>query len=372
MRVLHVVSRSQRRGAERAALDLSDALAALGHDNDIVALVRAFDGSERPELPALTRRSRLRATSFPFEVRALRRELKQRPVDVVLAHGGRAAQVAVLARGRSGPRVVWQRILGFHESIARPPRRWWWSFVVRRIDASVALTEELAEEVRAMGLPGPVWVIENFRDPSRFVGLDRATQSRRLRSALGIDANAPVIGFVGHLVEQKRPDRALEVLAEVHRLGASSAHLVIAGDGPLRHNVEREVRTRGLDEYVHLLGNSDNVEEILAGIDVFVLTSDDEGIPGVVIEAEMAGCCVVAPDIGGVAGVVRNGKTGIVSPSRDAVEIARHVYDALSDAPRRERMGAQARDDAKRFSSQTAARHYEMRLQTLVLPAHSV
>ncbi len=365
MRVVHVVSRSQRRGAERAALDLARALDELGCTNRLVSLARGFDGSELDELPPLTPTSDLGWRAFPTQVRALRHALVSDRADIVLAHGGRAAEVAVWARPHRQP-VVWQRILGFPPAIKRQPRRFWWQQIVRRIDAVVALDEPLEREVRDLGYRGTTRIIPNFRDTTRFEHLDHACEAERLRAALGIDTDAPLLGFVGHLTAQKRPDRALAVLAEVHRLGASNAHLVIAGDGPERKDVERTVRAGPLNAYVHILGEREDVERILAGIDVFVMTSDDEGTPGVLIEAALAGVCVVSPNIGAIASVVQDGKTGLLTDRPDANAIAACVFELLADTERRRQMGSNAQQFAERFSSTRAAHEYFACFETLV------
>ena len=121
-----------------------------------------------------------------------------------------------------------------------------------------------------------------------------------------------------------------------------------------------------MNGYVHLLGDRDDVARLLAGIDVFVLTSDDEGIPGVVIEAEMAGCCVVAPDIGGLAALVANGHTGMLTARADARELAACVVDVLRDRDRRVQMGDNARKFAAQFSSERAAATYLKRFEELL------
>ena len=72
------------------------------------------------------------------------------------------------------------------------------------------------------------------------------------------------MGFVGHMIEQKRPDRALDALVAMHELG-EEAHLVVAGDGPLRSRFEQDVRERGLDKYVHVLGHRNDIAQILVG-----------------------------------------------------------------------------------------------------------
>src|SRR5260221_8700206 len=301
--ILHLVTRSQRRGAELVALELARQLDALGHNNRVVALSPGFDGSTEDALPPLVRQRGSGIIAFFASVRALRRELGTTPVDVVLAHGGRPYEVAVHGRRGPAPLVVWQRILPFPAALWKWPRRWRWRRAARAGDAAVVLSSDLDGELRRLDFRGPIWTIPNFRDPERFSQVDRGSASAALRSELGIDGGAGLIGLVGHLIRQKRPERALDVLAEVHALG-EDAHLVVAGEGPLRAQLERDAGDRGLATRVHFLGERRDIELVLGGIDALVLTSESEGVPGVLIEALMVGCPAVTVRLGGVATIV--------------------------------------------------------------------
>ena len=366
MRILQVVGQSHRRGAEIFALELASGLDALGHDNRVVALGVAFDGRRDPDLPALTARARLTPRAIVAGAWRLRRLLAREPFDAVLAHGGSAAQAAALARRSGGPLLIWQRILGFPSSIWGPAKRRWWRFIARRIDVVVAMTPDLGHELRRLGFTGPVWEIGtyNTRSPQRFVGIDRAEATARLRREVGVGEDVALIGFVGHLVEQKRPERALEVLRYV-LADNDRAHLVVAGDGPLRIRLEREIAARGLDPHVTLLGDRRDVEQVYGGLDVLLLTSDDEGIPGVAVEAQMAGCPVVTFPLGGVGTVVENGRTGIVLDRADTVLMAEHTVRLLERPTLRHQLGDEARHAAERFSTRQAAEEYDARLTEL-------
>jgi glycosyltransferase involved in cell wall biosynthesis len=367
VRILHLVTRSQRRGAELVAVELARGLEALGHSNRVLALGLGFDGSEDVDLPPLTRRADGGVRALRLGARALRRNLQADPVDIVIAHGGRAVEAAVLVRRRGRPLIVWQRILGFPPQIWRPVRRLRWRAVVRRVDAAVALTPDLGDELRALGFRGPIWAIPNFRDPEPFVAVDREVASRELRAELGLSADVGLVGFVGHMIEQKRPDRALDALVAMHRLG-EQAHLVVAGDGPLRARFEQEVTERSLNAYVHVLGPRTDIAQILSGIDVFILTSDSEGLPGVLIEAQMAGCAIVTVPVGGVRDLVDDGETGVVLDEIDHEELAERVVGLLRDPQLRGRLGERARRRAVRFSSSRAASTYAARLAEVLEP----
>jgi glycosyltransferase involved in cell wall biosynthesis len=361
MRILHLVTRSQRRGAELVAVELARGLDTLGHTNRVRALALGFDGSEDTTIPPLTNRSDDGLVALWLGARALRRALEREPVDIVMAHGGRAVEAAALVRRRGRPVIVWQRILGFPPTIWRPVRRMRWRMVVRRIDAAVALTPDLEAELRRLGFTGPVWAIPNFRDPEPFVAVDRAVAGRRLRAELRVDESVGLVGLVGHLIEQKRPDRALDALEQMHVRG-EPAHLVVAGDGPLRGDLERDAARRGLGAFVHLLGSRDDVAQLLAALDVLILTSDTEGLPGVLIEAQMAGCPIVTVPVGGVRELVDDGETGVVTERVDASELADRVVALLRDPKLRARLGERARRRAVRFSSGAAAGTYAERL----------
>src|SRR4051794_8785415 len=145
----------------------------------------------------------------------MRQLIEQEKPDVVLAHGGWPAQVVAFGVPLNGPARVWQRILGFPITLWSPTRRWWWSLVVKRFDAAIALTSPLEEELRKLGFGGRVWIIPNARRPGRFVTIDREAASEWLRKRAGVDRDTHLIGFVGHLIEQKQPLVAIDVLQEI-------------------------------------------------------------------------------------------------------------------------------------------------------------
>jgi glycosyltransferase involved in cell wall biosynthesis len=366
VRILHVVGQSHQRGAEKFALELAGGLDALGHDNRVVALGLSFDGKRDPALPALTTWTKLEPRAVVAGGWSLRGHLARESFDIVLAHGGSAVKAAVIAHRPSGPLLIWQRILGFPSSIWGPVQRRWWRFIVRRIDAVVVMTPRLEHEVRRIGYTGPIWEIGayNTRSPERFVGVDRVAATESLRREVGVGDEVLLLGFVGHLVNQKRPERALDVLGRVIEHG-HQAHLVVAGDGPLRTPISREIRERGLGAHVTLLGHRSEIEQVYGGVDVLLLTSDDEGIPGVAVEAQMTGCPVVTFPLGGVDSVVENGRTGFVLARADTTLMAEQTARLLELPDLRHRFGDEARGAAERFSTSRSAEKYSARLTDL-------
>jgi glycosyltransferase involved in cell wall biosynthesis len=147
---------------------------------------------------------------------------------------------------------------------------------------------------------------------------------------------------VGRLLPQK--DYAT-LLAAFQPLADAPARLLIAGRGPLLESLQQQIQQLGISSQVTFLGVRDDVRELLAAADGFVLSSAWEGMPNVVMEAQAAGKPVVATHVGGVAELVENEKSGFLVPSRNS--------DALSQAMRRlmmltgeqrQQMGMRGRD----------------------------
>ena len=364
LRVLHVVTRSHRRGAEVFALELALASDALGDRNEVVAITQATDGGETAGLPPLVPTTRLGIRAFVQGTWALRRLLKHDPADVVLAHGGWAAIVVAVAGSSPGTVRVWQRILGL------PLERWgrirlsFWARIARQFDGVVTLTPGMETEMRDLGYPGPVWAIGNAREPGRFAAVDRTTASATLRHQIGISEDLPLLGFVGHLVDQKHPELAIDVLAEIHRQG-HPAHLVVAGDGPRRTAMLARIKAHGVEDSVTLLGHRDDPEMVFGGVDLVLITSRAEGIPGVAIEAQMTGCPVATFRLGAIGDVVEDGVTGVIVPLGDSTALASAVVGLIMDPDRLHAMSLAATPRVSGFTTAITSTLYTSRYHEL-------
>lgn len=369
MRILHVVGRSHRRGAEQVAVELATELERLGTANRLRAVSLGKAGERDAALPPLVDSTSQRPLSLARAVVALRRELRARPVDVILGHGSAGVFVAALARRRRGPAVVWQTISELADQTYGAAQRAVWQVALRRIDGVVELTPALGAEVRRLGYRGPLWPLPNARRTDRFEGLDRTEAARLLRAELSLPSSAVLLGLVGYLAEEKRPELAVAVLAAVRARGVD-AHLALAGSGPSASLVGSEAARLGVADQAHLLGHRTDVEAVLGGIDVLLLTSRTEGIPGVLIEAAMAACPVVTVPVGSVAEVVLDGETGVVTADDDAGTLAAAVVDLVADPARLTALGERARERSSRYSMAAVARRYRDLLRSVAtMPA---
>jgi glycosyltransferase involved in cell wall biosynthesis len=173
---------------------------------------------------------------------------------------------------------------------------------------------------------GEVEVIRNavFRTEPR---VDRFT----VRSALGVAADVPIALCLARMEPQKRHDVLLDAWAA---LGGRDAVLWLAGDGSLRHDLERRARALGIDGQVRFLGNRSDVADLLSAADLTVLTSDWEGMPIAVLESLAAGVPVIATDVDGVSEALADGG-GVVVPRGEPKAVADALRALLSHADTR-------------------------------------
>jgi glycosyltransferase involved in cell wall biosynthesis len=168
------------------------------------------------------------------------------------------------------------------------------------------------------------------------------------------------VGTVARLVAVKDLGLLLDAVALL-RKEAPDLHAVIVGDGPERRRLEYRAMDQGLSERVSFLGQIPGVWSVLPRLDVFVLTSEYEGIPISVLEAMATGVPVVATAVGGLPEAVEDGVTGFLVKRQDdrartASALAARMAELLHDDELRRRMGEAGKIRvAERFSPPAAA-----------------
>jgi glycosyltransferase involved in cell wall biosynthesis len=178
------------------------------------------------------------------------------------------------------------------------------------------------------------------------------------RAALGVPPGAPLVGMIACLKPQKAPEDFVAVAARV-RAALPEARFFLAGDGERRQAVEAAARAAGLDGAFQLLGWRRDVPELLAALDVLVLTSRWEGLPRVLPQAMAAGRPVVATNVNGAPEAVRDGVTGYLVPPGDIAGLADRVIALLRDPATREAMGRAARAAVHEFDATEMVRRQE-------------
>ena len=342
MRVLHVVATGQRRGAELFASDLIHALGEDGISQHVVVLRETGGVAVAYQAPiAVLRPKGGVIRSFPMDpgrIRALRAFVGKWEPSVIHAHGGEAFLYSVLG-GRGAP-IVYKRISLALPHVRRGLYRATYSALIRRAARVVAVADVVRREMITTFRipPDRVVTIPNGRDARRLQG---ARAREDVRRELGIAPEAPAILSLGALSWEKDPlvqvDAAARVLADV----PDAVHLV-AGDGPMREEVEGAVRSHALDGRALVLGSRADAADLLSASDVMLMASRTEGMPGSLIEAGMAGLPVVAYAVGGVSEVVEHGVTGLLVPPGDIEALTDALLQLVKDGAARRAMGRAA------------------------------
>ncbi len=171
-----------------------------------------------------------------------------------------------------------------------------------------------------------------------------------LRAELGIESGCVVIGTVARLAKQKRIDRLLEV---AERLSAN-VHVVIAGDGTRRTELESQSVARGLATRVHFLGHRDDRDAVFEALDIFVVASDREGLSNAMLEAMARGIPIVSTPVSGAEEALladASGPAAGIITGFDASSMARAIQDLIDSPDQAAAMGDAARDRATRVFS---------------------
>jgi glycosyltransferase involved in cell wall biosynthesis len=320
VRVLHLVTRDQRRGAEVDAVDLARLLAGAGTEGTVRALAPCPAGRRPLGVPALGP-----SPLHPVTLQALRYEATRH--DVVVAHGSSTLPASRLALlGTPIPFVY--RTIGCPDAWARTrSRRARVRWMLAGSSRIAALCEGSRRDVLRLYRPRPerVSVVGCAHSAERYRPATAAERARA-REQLGLPQDVPVVVLVAALSAEKRVPDAVEALRAV-----PDAVLVVVGDGPLR--AELEQASRADRARVRLTGQLDDVRPALHAADVAVLTSGTEGVPGALVQAGLCGVPAVATRVGYVDEVVLDGATGRLVEVGDVPGIARAVAEALSRAP---------------------------------------
>jgi glycosyltransferase involved in cell wall biosynthesis len=158
------------------------------------------------------------------------------------------------------------------------------------------------------------------------------------RSRLGIPADAPVVGVIMRVSEEKRPLLWIEIARQVAQR-ISKAHFIVVGDGPMRDQVEK-VAQSVLPGKIHFTGHEKSSMSGLAAMDLFLLTSRVEGLPNVLIEAQVLGVPPVAIDVGGVSETMMAGESGWLMDTDNPQTIANQIMEIFTQPERVARASA--------------------------------
>ncbi len=340
--VAHVLHRLYRAGAEVLAADLSRRL---GSQGGLRFVFICLD-----ELGPMG--EQLRAQGYPVvsldrqpgidrgAARRMAEALREHRVDLVHAHQYSPFFYAAMARGWLGrrPPILFTEH-GRHYPDERKLKHVLVNAVLlKRGDRVTAVGEHVKTLLaRNEGIPARrIEVVLNGIDAGAFTPAAGAREATR--RALGLAPGQPAFLQVARFHSVKDHETSVRAFARA-AAALPGAVLLLAGAGSEQARIEGWVKELGLGDAVRFLGVREDVPNLLAAADVFVLSSLSEGISVTLLEAMAASLTIVATAVGGNPEVVVHGETGLLSPRRDAQAMGLNLAALATDPRRRAEMG---------------------------------
>lgn len=284
-----------------------------------------------------------------YRARELARELRRRQVDLVHCADLPAAPVAALA-ARLARVPVLCHVRNRYSPIRRAERQWFWA-VNRFAFVSNATWAQFGHRISARR---GVVVYDGIAIPP---SVDRHAARARLCEEFDIPADAPIVGMVARMEPQKDYQTLAAAAAHLRAAHPRVRYVIVGGISALeeyrRHFavVQRWLDAHGVRDRFVFTDYQPDVARLMAAMDVFVLSTHNEGLPLVVLEAMARGLPVVATAVDGMSEVVTHGVTGLLAPHEDAERLARELGAVLADGALARRLGNRAREEvARRFT----------------------
>jgi len=344
-------------GADRVTLDL---LKLLDRNRFEITLVLCqFEGEFTEDIPNDIRVTALGAGSLWRSVRPLARCLTELEPDVVFSTSSGTNIVAILAKRltRQKYRVILsERNVLFHggRTLKRRALVLLKRALYRKADSITAVSQGVKRDlVEILGVPAEsIAVVYNPIITNEIAALQQEPIAHPW-----FKAEIPLILGAGRLVPEKDFETLVQAFAIVRK--TQLARLVILGEGPLKTRLKDLIRSLGLEADVWLAGFDKNPFRYMAACTVFVLSSRNEGLPGVLIQAMACGAPVVSTDChAGPAEIISMGIDGWLVPVGDAEAMAERITHYLTNPQVRRQCALQATTTAQRFRAD------------LVLPAY--
>lgn len=187
----------------------------------------------------------------------------------------------------------------------------------------------------------------SFFVPKQHVVVRNGLDLNSFRPSDDTAAKSAYVAGVGSLVPVKRWDRLLKAVQTVMSVGVKDARFRLAGDGPLRSELERSASELGVSHAVEFLGATHDIPAFLQGAKFLVHTAESEGCPNAVMEAMAAGRAIVATDAGDIPYLVEDGKTGFVVRQEDDEALADRIVRLWTSPDLCRQMGNDARAKAE-------------------------
>ncbi|WP_438014360.1 glycosyltransferase [Sorangium sp. So ce315] len=350
--IAHVLNSFQVGGAEQVVVDLAGLQREAGHEVMVVGIDMNPGGPRADQLRARGVAVHMVPKRPGFDLRLpgkLAAFFAKHGVSIVHSHN-QLPLIYATAAGRLHRVPVCHTL---HGAMFDQGRRAWLRHMAAKLaDAHVAVSQSTADfMLKHNEVPSSkLHVVLNGIDLSRF--RPDAAARARIRAELGIPQDAWVAGAVGRLSQVKNHALLLRAAAAAGVL-SDSGRLLLVGDGPEAAPLRALAGELGIGDRVVFAGERHDVPELLSSSDVFVLSSNSEGLPLSMVEAMATGLPVISTAVGGIPALVADGETGFLVPSGDVDALAAKLAVLKADPEQARAMGKRGQKLAlERYSAE--------------------
>ncbi|MET0635112.1 MAG: glycosyltransferase family 4 protein [Chitinophagaceae bacterium] len=343
VRVLECIRQGQIGGGESHLLSLVENL----NRSLFEPVVLSFtDGPMIDRLNSLGIENHIIHTTRPFDIskwREVKRFIKSRQIDLLHAHGTRAnSNVLWAARSLGLPVIYTVHGWSFHQDqqpLVRRVRILGEKYLTGRSTLNISVSASNQQSGREFIPSFRSVIVNNGIDQKKF---NPSRQFRDIRKELGISPDVMLLLFIARFTSHKQPLALISAFqkALVQRPGL---HLLMVGDGDQKQEAIQLIRSAGLEKQVTLETFRQDVPDVLAAADIFVLPSLWEGLPIGLLEAMSMGKTVIATRVDGSREVVTHGENGwLVNTENLVQDLATAIVDLSNNAPLREQLQKRA------------------------------
>ncbi len=273
----------------------------------------------------------------------LKRIFKEEKVDIVHTHSSKAGILGRWAAKFAGVPIIIHTFHGFGFNDYQKPWIKYFFIFLERLTAKITnkLVAVSKENVKKglyynIGKPEQYAVIHSGIKFENFWQVNVNIEEKK--KELGINVNSGVVGMVACFKPQKAPEDFIK-MANIVAKQKSDTQFLLVGDGELRSQLERLIKTYKLESKVILAGWRTDIPEIISILDVFVLTSLWEGLPRVILESFICRKPVVVTNIDGINEIVRDDENGFLFSPHDIKGMAEKVIFLLENKEKAKKMG---------------------------------
>jgi glycosyltransferase involved in cell wall biosynthesis len=276
---------------------------------------------------------------------------RKNKISIVHTHDSHAHTFAVLANDFFGNRssIIVSRRVDFPVSSSFFSRYKYNHSAVKYI---LCVSDKIREITSAaLKRPEVAVTVHSGIDISRFRD---AKNTGKLHQEFGLSEKTRIVGNIAALAPHKDYFTFVDTVAIICRKDQDVCFFMI-GDGPLHNELKSYVKQSGFASRIIMTGFRTDIPSILPEFDVFLITSETEGLGTSILDAFACGVPVAATDAGGIPEIVIHDKTGLVAPVKDSVALARNVERLLADRSLAERLVSGAAEHLRVFSTGATA-----------------